>query len=221
MIVCLLLTLGDHLPAACEAPVYRGIIEFEGLSGKTGQASGTLLYQALFERFEQQGYRFKLHCYDAIKQISRDFNAGQIDALFPYVMRPKETRALESTAMMRLEYVAFVRQGRPEINTIENFKSKEVGVVLGAYLPPQLTTAPSIQLVTVYTTAHLFGMLSRGRIDIVIMERQLGSIPLNSSASITHTLPAGHRPLTWASDSIQACKASPCLRTSTARFKQC
>ncbi|OGV42705.1 MAG: hypothetical protein A2X46_05415 [Lentisphaerae bacterium GWF2_57_35] len=150
-----------------------------------------LFVEAVKEMIARSGVDMEIVVYPAPRTVE-NFHKGEVDGFFPAldVLIEKDKAATEEVIYVKEDY-AFTRKGEVEIKSIKELEGKKVGVTAGYPYVNEIMKNPAIKLEVGPDDISNMQKLSKGRIDIFVVEEKTGLKALEQSAVDNVTYPAG------------------------------
>jgi polar amino acid transport system substrate-binding protein len=122
---------------------------------------------------KRTGENFELEVYPT-NRVLKLFQDGQIDGFFPGLDIMIGDKAAKSDIFYQKTDFAFVKKGTPVFEKISRFEGKTIGLTTGYPYSEELLNDPKITLEYADNDVINMRKLSKGRIDVFIVEENQG-----------------------------------------------
>jgi polar amino acid transport system substrate-binding protein len=150
-----------------------------------------LFVELVKEMIKRSGADAEIVVFPAPRTVE-NFAKGEIDGFFPAldVLIEKDKAATDEVIYIKEDY-AFTRKGEAEIKSIKDLEGKKVGITAGYPYVNEIMKNPAIKAEIGPDDVSNMQKLSKGRIDVFVVEEKTGLKALEQSAVDNVTYPAG------------------------------
>jgi polar amino acid transport system substrate-binding protein len=144
-------------------------------------ANNGLFVELVKEMAKRAGEECEIVVYPPPRTVE-NFHNSSVDGFFPAldVLIEKDKSATEEEFYMKQDF-AFTKVGDPEIRSIDGLKGKKVGITAGYPYAKEIAANPDVKLEAGPDDVSNIQKLSRGRIDVFVVEEKTGCKALEKS----------------------------------------